>query len=156
LAVTDVIFPTRVRILTGSIFAMPPASRAGNKRSIDAVDSQDDFTSVYGSRFAIQDLPSEDIPEESMPPEIAYRMIKDELSLDNNPMLKYVNRFLATIGGAELTRIYSLASFVSTYMVNLRNLPIVPRGRKTRERNHHFHQQKLICVPHRRKRQRSL
>jgi glutamate decarboxylase len=77
---------------------MPPASRAGKKRHIDAVDSQDDFTSVYGSRFAIQDLPSEDIPEESMPPEIAYRMIKDELSLDNNPKLKYVNCMLPLAG----------------------------------------------------------
>jgi hypothetical protein len=30
------------------------------------------------------------MPEREMPKEIAYRMIKDELSLDGNPMLKSV------------------------------------------------------------------
>lgn len=45
-------------------------------------------TSVYGSRFAAQDLPANEMPEREMPKEIAYRMIKDELSLDGNPMLK--------------------------------------------------------------------
>jgi glutamate/tyrosine decarboxylase-like PLP-dependent enzyme len=52
---------------------------------------EDEFsTSVYGSRFAAEDLPSHEMPEKEMPKEIAYRMIKDELSLDGNPMLKYV------------------------------------------------------------------
>ncbi|KAF6828510.1 glutamate decarboxylase [Colletotrichum plurivorum] len=54
-------------------------------------------TSVYGSRFANQDLPKREMPENEMPKEVAYRMIKDELSLDGNPML-------------------NLASFVTTYM----------------------------------------
>lgn len=45
-------------------------------------------TSVYGSKFAAQDLPKHVMPEESMPKEVAYRMIKDDLSLDGNPMLK--------------------------------------------------------------------
>lgn len=45
-------------------------------------------TSVYGSRFAAQDLPKLEMPEGEMPKEVAYRMIKDELSLDGNPMLK--------------------------------------------------------------------
>ncbi|KAJ4503678.1 hypothetical protein HRR83_008841 [Exophiala dermatitidis] len=59
---------------------------------------EDEFsTSVYGSRFAAQDLPSHEMPEREMPKEIAYRMIKDELSLDGNPML-------------------NLASFVTTFM----------------------------------------
>lgn len=49
----------------------------------------DDFsTSVYGSRFAGEDLPKNKMPECQMPREIAYRMIKDDLSLDNNPKLK--------------------------------------------------------------------
>jgi hypothetical protein len=46
-------------------------------------------TSVYGSRFAADDLPSHEMPEKEMPKEFAYRMIKDELSLDGNPLLKY-------------------------------------------------------------------
>lgn len=54
-------------------------------------------TSVYGSRFAAEDLPAHEMPEKEMPKEIAYRMIKDELSLDGNPML-------------------NLASFVTTFM----------------------------------------
>ena len=46
------------------------------------------MTSVYASRFASQDLPKHEMPEGGMPKEVAYRMIKDETSLDGNPMLK--------------------------------------------------------------------
>lgn len=45
-------------------------------------------TTIYGSRFAAQDLPSHEMPDKEMPKEVAYRLIKDELSLDGNPMLK--------------------------------------------------------------------
>jgi glutamate decarboxylase len=45
-------------------------------------------TTVYGSRFAAEDLPKHEMPECEMPREVAYRMIKDDLSLDGNPMLK--------------------------------------------------------------------
>ena len=48
-------------------------------------------TAVYGSRFAAEDLPSHEMPEKEMPKEVAYKMIKDDLSLDGNPMLKYVS-----------------------------------------------------------------
>ena len=65
----------------------------------------DEFsTSVYGSRFAADDLPSHEMPEKEMPKEIAYRMIKDELSLDGNPMLKY----------ARLTRSINIMLIQST------------------------------------------
>ncbi|KAF4121674.1 glutamate decarboxylase [Geosmithia morbida] len=58
----------------------------------------DDFTtSVYGSRFAEKTLPSHHMPELEMPKDVAYRLIKDELSMDGNPKL-------------------NLASFVTTYM----------------------------------------
>lgn len=56
--------------------------------SLEAPGEDEFSTSVYGSRFAAQDLPSKEMPEKEMPKEIAYRMIKDELSLDGNPMLK--------------------------------------------------------------------
>jgi len=56
--------------------------------SLEAPGDDEFSTSVYGSRFAAQDLPSKEMPEREMPKEIAYRMIKDELSLDGNPMLK--------------------------------------------------------------------
>lgn len=37
----------------------------------------DEFTqSVYGSRFAAADLPRHEMPEDEMPREVAYRMIK--------------------------------------------------------------------------------
>ncbi|KAJ9222049.1 hypothetical protein DTO169C6_5678 [Paecilomyces variotii] len=66
--------------------------------SLDAPQGEDAFySSVYGSRFAIEQLPSTEMPEKEMPRDVAYRMIKDELSLDGNPML-------------------NLASFVTTYM----------------------------------------
>ncbi|EMC92335.1 hypothetical protein BAUCODRAFT_38384 [Baudoinia panamericana UAMH 10762] len=59
---------------------------------------QDEFTaSVYGSRFAAMDLPKHEMPADEMPREVAYRMIKDDLSLDGTPTL-------------------NLASFVTTYM----------------------------------------
>jgi len=53
--------------------------------------------SVYGSHFAARSLPRWEMPEGSMPKEIAYRMIKDELTRDGTPAL-------------------NLASFVTTYM----------------------------------------
>jgi len=50
---------------------------------------EDEFTSaVYGSRYAAEDLPHHEMPEREMPKDVAYRMIKDDLSLDGNPMLK--------------------------------------------------------------------
>jgi len=69
---------------------------------IDTLDlsppcEDDFFSSVYGSGYAAMQLPHSEMPEKEMPREIAYRMIKDELSLDGNPML-------------------NLASFVTTYM----------------------------------------
>ncbi|KAK3371180.1 pyridoxal phosphate-dependent transferase [Lasiosphaeria ovina] len=68
------------------------------KAHLQLVNDEDAFTtSVYGSRFAALDLPRHEMPEREMPKEVAYRMIKDELSLDGNPML-------------------NLASFVTTYM----------------------------------------
>ncbi|KAK5257462.1 hypothetical protein LTR16_000574 [Cryomyces antarcticus] len=66
--------------------------------------SEDEITtSVYGSRFAAQDLPRYEMPEKEMPKEIAYRMIKDDLTLDGTPTL-------------------NLASFVTTYMVDTRTV----------------------------------
>ncbi|ORY56159.1 pyridoxal phosphate-dependent transferase [Pseudomassariella vexata] len=71
---------------------------AVKKISMQLSNDEDQFTtSIYGSRFAGEDLPRHEIPENEMPRDIAYRMIKDELSLDGNPML-------------------NLASFVTTYM----------------------------------------
>ncbi|KAG6028808.1 hypothetical protein E4U41_000577 [Claviceps citrina] len=72
------------------------ADRTGELLKLSS-DADEFTTSVYGSRFAEQDLPRLKMPEVAMPREIAYRMIKDDLSLDNNPML-------------------NLASFVTTYM----------------------------------------
>lgn len=67
--------------------------------NLDIQDLEPDTVtaSVYGSRFAAQDIPRHEMPEREMPKEIAYRLIKDDLSLDGNPTL-------------------NLASFVTTYM----------------------------------------
>ncbi|KAK6343793.1 hypothetical protein TWF696_007455 [Orbilia brochopaga] len=66
--------------------------------SDDQTAHGDSYTSsVYGSRYALEALPTDEMPEEEMPKDIAYRLIRDDLSLDGNPML-------------------NLASFVTTYM----------------------------------------
>ena len=54
----------------------------------DDAHHPEDPSCVYGSRFALQQLPASEMPEGEMPREVAYRMIKDDLSLDGNPMLK--------------------------------------------------------------------
>ncbi|KAF2845228.1 glutamate decarboxylase [Plenodomus tracheiphilus IPT5] len=61
-------------------------------------DDADDFTAtVYGSKYAAEDLPRHEMPDREMPAQVAYRMIKDDLTLDGTPTL-------------------NLASFVTTYM----------------------------------------
>ena len=81
----------------------PPVKGMENMK-LEPNDMEDEVTaSVYGSRFAAECLPMHDMPEKEMPKEIAYRMIKDDLSLDGNPVL-------------------NLASFVTTYMVFLYSL----------------------------------
>ncbi|KAI9730248.1 MAG: hypothetical protein M1834_006012 [Cirrosporium novae-zelandiae] len=68
------------------------------KLDLNIPSTPDEYTvSVYGSRFAAEELPKNEMPDREMPREIAYRMIRDDLSLDGNPML-------------------NLASFVTTYM----------------------------------------
>ncbi|KAL4779708.1 glutamate decarboxylase/sphingosine phosphate lyase [Aspergillus varians] len=64
---------------------------------LETTDEDEYSTTVYGTRFVTQELPHAEMPEREMPREVAYRMIKDDLSLDGNPML-------------------NLASFVTTYM----------------------------------------
>ena len=50
---------------------------------------EDEFTaSVYGSKFAAADIPRHEMPEGEMPKEVAYRLIKDDLTLDGVPTLK--------------------------------------------------------------------
>ncbi|KAJ3472836.1 hypothetical protein NLG97_g10687 [Lecanicillium saksenae] len=76
----------------------PHADLAHKASQLHLANYDDDFTtSIYGSRFAREDLPKNRMPEGEMPKEVAYQMIKDQLSLDGNPKL-------------------NLASFVSTYM----------------------------------------
>ncbi|KAG0648990.1 Glutamate decarboxylase 4 [Hyphodiscus hymeniophilus] len=66
-----------------------PLVKGMDKLQIDDSPTPDTFTTtVYGSRFAAEDLPKHEMPESEMPKEVAYRMIKDDLSLDGNPMLK--------------------------------------------------------------------
>ena len=63
--------------------------QAVKKVHLQLANDEDCFTtSVYGSKFAAADLPKHEMPEGEMPKEVAYRMIKDDLSLDGNPMLK--------------------------------------------------------------------
>jgi glutamate decarboxylase len=68
--------------------------------AITPEEEEDSYTAtVYGSKYAAEDLPRHEMPEREMPPQVAYRMIKDDLTLDGTPTL-------------------NLASFVTTYMVS--------------------------------------
>ena len=79
--------------------ANAPPVKGMESLKLEPNEAEDEATaSVYGSRFATECLPKHEMPEKEMPKEIAYRMIRDDLSLDGNPML-------------------NLASFVTTYMV---------------------------------------
>ncbi|KMW66660.1 glutamate decarboxylase [Blastomyces dermatitidis ER-3] len=60
----------------------------------------DFYSSVYGSRF-IAEL---EMPEKEMPREVAYRMIKDELSLNGNPILNLA-RFATTYAEEEAEKL---------------------------------------------------
>jgi len=53
--------------------------------------------STYGSRFVTEPVPKYELPEQSMPPNVAYQLIHDELVLNARPSL-------------------NLASFVTTWM----------------------------------------
>ena len=92
--------------------ATVPNDNESNLKQLEDLDINDDgdggdaIASVYGSRFAVECLPKHGMPEKEMPKDVAYRMIKDDLSLDGNPVL-------------------NLASFVTTYMVSLE--PFIPQ-----------------------------
>jgi glutamate decarboxylase len=69
-----------------------------SKINLHPDDDADDYAAtVYGSRYAEEDLPRHEMPDKEMPPSVAYRLIKDDLTLDGTPTL-------------------NLASFVTTYM----------------------------------------
>lgn len=73
------------------------------EQKAEAASSTEDTmfsTTVYGSKQAAQGLPSQYMPDEEMPANIAYRLIHDELALDGSPFL-------------------NLASFVTTCQWNL-------------------------------------
>ncbi|KAL9615191.1 MAG: hypothetical protein Q9167_000397 [Letrouitia subvulpina] len=77
--------------------AQAPLIEGMEKINIGQPEEDEASTAIYGSRYASEELPVHEMPEKEMPKEIAYRLIKDDLSLDGNPML-------------------NLASFVTTYM----------------------------------------
>ncbi|KAL9553409.1 hypothetical protein MBANPS3_003294 [Mucor bainieri] len=78
-------------------------SNAISNARIEASNSQGELhhesvgTTIYGTRWASQDIPRFEMPQEEMPSNVAYRLIKDDLALDGNPAL-------------------NLATFVTTYM----------------------------------------
>ncbi|KAI9483723.1 MAG: glutamate decarboxylase [Benjaminiella poitrasii] len=67
-------------------------SKMNGEHHPDAVE-----TTIYGTRWASEDIPRFEMPEEEMPSTVAYRLVKDDLALDGNPAL-------------------NLATFVTTYM----------------------------------------
>ncbi len=60
-------------------------------------ESEQSHALTYGSRFTAQSVPKYELPDQSMPANVAYQIVHDELNLDGNPSL-------------------NLASFVTTWM----------------------------------------
>ena len=54
------------------------AGHSLEKLKLDVIPGNDDSftTTVYGSRYAALDIPKHEMPENEMPREVAYRMIK--------------------------------------------------------------------------------
>ncbi|RLN98363.1 hypothetical protein BBJ28_00011846 [Nothophytophthora sp. Chile5] len=67
------------------------------KYSREANEALTESEPVYGHPFMCTCLPTETLPQHSVPARVAHQMIKDELALDGNPSM-------------------NLASFVTTYM----------------------------------------
>ncbi len=59
-------------------------------------ESEQSHSLTYGSRFTAQSVPKYELPDQSMPANVAYQIVHDELNLDGNPSL-------------------NLASFVTTW-----------------------------------------
>ena len=78
-----------------------------------SLDENTITTSVYGSRWAGQDLPKNEMPDDEMPKEVAYRMIKCVLILmfEENKVDFEIARDDLTLDG---TPTLNLASFVTT------------------------------------------
>lgn len=67
------------------------------KKNISDTDSDSMLTPAYGSRSISEPVPKYRMPEEGLPPKIAYDLVRDELMLDGNSRL-------------------NLATFVTTWM----------------------------------------
>lgn len=65
--------------------------KCSQRRHERRVTDPGDSPYVYASRYAAEELPEHEMAEREMPADVAYRMIKDELSLDGNPLLKLVS-----------------------------------------------------------------
>eukprot|EP00871_Galdieria_phlegrea_P004435 jgi/Galph1/4993/GphlegSOOS_G3627.1 len=65
--------------------------------SSDSVEADHVYGSVFASRYMSKPVPAYEMPQQEMPPEVAYQLIHEELALDGNPRL-------------------NLASFVSVWM----------------------------------------
>jgi glutamate decarboxylase len=57
-------------------------------RDVSVQDSQ--YAGVYGTQYAAEELPLYVMNQHGMPPDVAHQLVRDELSLDGNPLLKYV------------------------------------------------------------------
>jgi glutamate decarboxylase len=63
----------------------------GSIEELCKLSGQSDCSYVYGSRFAARPLPSHQLPDGGMPKDVAYQLIKDDLTLDGQPILKSVS-----------------------------------------------------------------
>ncbi|KAL2814368.1 pyridoxal phosphate-dependent transferase [Aspergillus cavernicola] len=73
------------------------SSHRERRETRDTSVQTSEYAGVYGTKYAAEELPLYVMNQRGMPPDVAYQLISDELSLDGNPLL-------------------NMASFVTTYM----------------------------------------
>ncbi|MDL2271287.1 glutamate decarboxylase [Methanobrevibacter sp. OttesenSCG-928-I08] len=96
-----------------------------DKINIKKAEDKAKRKTTYGDRYYSEPIPKFEIPDESMHPQTAYRLIHDELNLDGNPNL-------------------NLASFVTTWMEPEANLIIAENNGKNFVDNDEYPQTKII------------
>ncbi|MDX1386392.1 MAG: glutamate decarboxylase [bacterium] len=96
-----------------------------SKGETEEKETNDYLSPTYGGEWDIEPIPKNKIPEHSLDPRVAYRLVADELGLDGNPLL-------------------NLATFVTTWMDPHADRLISEAGRKNLVDQDEYPQLKVI------------
>lgn len=96
-----------------------------SKSHPNSLDAGEYLAPTYGGQWDIESVPKNQIPQKSMDPRVAYRLVADELGLDGNPLL-------------------NLATFVTTWMDPHADRLIIEASRKNLVDQDEYPQLKVI------------